>query len=391
MKPQDFSRRAPGTVKQTPQGYWTFIPNPLHPDIVWSTDLIEVLSRADRALGELAGIGAELPNPNLLVRPFMRREAVLSSRIEGTLVSLADLYTFEAAQLPLFEIPSDVAEVRNYVRAMEYGLERLQKFPMSLRLIRAIHEHLMAGVRGEHWTPGEFRRSQNWIGPPGSTIETATYIPPPVDEMRMALNDVEGFIHRQSQIPPLIRLSLIHYQFEAIHPFLDGNGRIGRLLTSLLLCSWNLLPRPLLYLSAYFEAERDKYYDSLLRVSQYGDWEKWIIYFLTGVSIQAKDAVLRIRRLHGLQADYRNLCQSSRSTARILQVVDLLFEQPVLTVQQVADVIEVHYPAAKRYVGQLEDFGILREITGRARNRVYRADAILEAVSAPINIENDTI
>jgi len=391
MKPQDFSRQAPGTIQQTPQGYWTFVPASLPPDITWSTDMIEVLSRADRALGELAGIGSDLPNPNLLVRPFMRREAVLSSRIEGTLASLADLYTFEAAQLPLFEIPSDVAEVHNYVRAMEYGLERLQTFPMSLRLIRDIHEHLMAGVRGEHWTPGEFRRSQNWIGPPGSTIETATFVPPPVDEMQMAMNELEEFIHKPSQIPPLIRLSLIHYQFEAIHPFLDGNGRIGRLLTSLLLCSWNLLPRPLLYLSAYFETERDNYYDTLLKVSQNGDWEKWIIYFLTGVSIQAKDAVFRIRRLHDLLADYRNLCQSSRSTARILQVVDLLFEQPVLTVQQVADAIEVHYPAAKRYVEQLEEFEILREITGNARNRVYRADAILEAVSAPINIENETI
>jgi Fic family protein len=198
----------------------------------------------------LNGLGANLPNPHLLIRPFLRKEAVLSSRIEGTRASLEDIYVYEAAQLSFFEGENDVREVHNYVSALEYGLERLNSIPISLRLIKEIHAHLMARVRGDIWTPGEFRRSQNWIGSPSSTIESAEYVPPPVAEMLEALNDLEKFIHAPSDQPPLVRLGLIHYQFEAIHPFLDGNGRIGRLLLVLLLCAWELLSQPLLYLSA---------------------------------------------------------------------------------------------------------------------------------------------
>ena len=244
MNPEDFISNSSGHIVRTPQGYWAFVPNPLPPDLEWSPGLIALLSEADRSLGELAGLGRSLLNPHLLVRPFMRREAVLSSRIEGTQASLTDLYTYEAVQMSLFEIAGDVREVQNYVRAMEYGLERLETLPVSLRLIREIHAQLMEGARGEHWNPGEFRHTQNWIGPQNSTLENATFVPPPPDEMLQALTRLESFLHASSDLPPLIRLGLIHYQFEAIHPFLDGNGRVGRLLSSLLLCAWGLLPQP---------------------------------------------------------------------------------------------------------------------------------------------------
>lgn len=387
MNPEDFHSSSAGKVVQSPQGNWTFIPEPLPPEIVWSSNLITALSEADRALGELAGLGRSLVNPHLLVRPFIRREAVLSSRIEGTQASMTDLYAYETTQLHLFEMASDVQEVQNYVNALEFGIDQLATFPVSLRLIRDLHAQLMEGVRGEQWSPGEFRRDQNFIGPPGSTIETATYIPPTVTDMHPALDEFEKYLHSQSDLPPLIRLALIHYQFEAIHPFADGNGRIGRLLISLLLCAWGLLPQPLLYLSEFFEAHRGEYYQSLLSVSQSGDWVGWLDYFLLGVKTQSLDSVQRIRYLQDLRQKYRTQFQTERAAARLLQVVDFLFEQPILTIQKVGLQLDVHYPAAKRYVDRLEDAGILSEITGRARDRVYRANEILRAIEMPLKAE----
>ena len=252
------------------------MPHPLPPELPFDAGLVNTLSDADRALGELAGLGRTLPNPQLLIAPFIRREAVLSSRIEGTQTDLTDLYAYEAGQLPLFAglkmVPpeSDVKEVTNYVRAMEYGLERLQTLPVSLRLIRELHGILMEGVRGDRATPGEFRRSQNWIGRPGCTLNEAEFVPPPVPEMHEALDAFEKYLHAGNTYPPLVRLAFIHYQFETIHPFLDGNGRIGRLLVTLLLVTWNLLPLPLLYLSAFFEQHRQAYYDLLRVVSEKG-------------------------------------------------------------------------------------------------------------------------
>jgi Fic family protein len=356
------------------------------------------LSEADRALGELVGLGRTLPNPHLLIRPFVRREAVLSSRIEGTRASLSDLYAYEAAQ-PMGgrqgavgsdapptpgELPADVREVANYVRALEYGLERLAALPLSLRLIREMHGRLLQGVRGETQTPGEFRRSQNWIGPPGCTPNEATYVPPPVIEMTEGLDALEKFLHAPSRLPPLLRLGLIHYQFEAIHPFLDGNGRIGRLLITLLLCAWDLLPQPLLYLSAFFEAHRTEYYECLFGVSQTGAWDRWLAFFLRGVTEQAHDSLTRARRLQALRERYRGQLQSRRMAARLLQLVDLLFAQPVLTARQVEAALDVDFPTALRYVNQLVEAGLLREITGKARKRVYRADELLQAIEMPM-------
>lgn len=379
--------------------YWAFAPNPLPPPIEWTDDLVAVLSEADRALGELAGLGRSLPNPHLLIRPFVRREAVLSSRIEGTRASLSDLYIYEAAQpwggrhgaadsdaasIP-GELPVDVREVANYVRALEYGLERLAVLPLSLRLIREMHGHLLLGVRGETQTPGEFRRSQNWIGPPGCTLNDATYVPPPAVEMNEGLDALEKFLHAPSRLPPLLSLGLIHYQFEAIHPFLDGNGRIGRLLVTLLLCAWDLLPEPLLCLSAFFEAHRAEYYESLFGVSQTGAWDRWLAFFLRGVTEQARDAVARAYRLQALRERYREQLQSGRMAARLLQLVDLLFAQPVITARQVEAALAVDFPTALRYVNQLIEAGVLREITGKARKRVYRADELLQAIDTPVD------
>lgn len=389
MDPELFRNSSAGRLVKAVGGYWAFVPNPLPPAFPWTPDLVAVLSEADRALGELAGLGRSLPNPHLLIRPFVRREAVLSSRIEGTRTSLFDLYAYEAVQLALFEPPSDVREVYNYVRALEYGIERLRTLPLSLRLIREIQALLMEGVRGEHWTPGEFRRSQNWIGPPGCTLHDAPFVPPPVPEMHEALDAFEKFLHTPSPLPPLVRLGLIHYQFEAIHPFLDGNGRIGRLLITFLLCAWDLLPEPLLYLSAYFESHRQAYYDLLLAVSQRGAWEDWLSFFLRGVTDQARDAVARAGRLQELRERYREQFQTVRAAARLLQVVDLLFAQPVLTASQVAASLQADFSTAQRYVNQLEKAGILREITGRARNRVYQADEILQAIEEPLNLHDN--
>ena len=394
MDPNAFRDSPSGKLVRAPTGYWAFVPHALPPALAWTPALVAALSDADRAVGELAGLGRALPNPHLLITPFVRREAVLSSRIEGTQASLSDLYAYEAvqgtgvdrkaAQLAMFKPPADVREVHNYVRALEHGLARLEELPLSLRLIREIHARLMEGVRGEQGTPGEFRRSQNWIGPPGSALEDAPFVPPPASEMKEALGALERFLHAPSDLPPLARLGLVHYQFEAIHPFLDGNGRIGRLLLTLILCSEALLPEPLLYLSAYFEARRQRYYDLLLAVSQRGAWEAWLVFFLRGVATQAGDAADRGRRLQDLRERYREQFQEERAAGRLLQTVDLLFARPVLTMPQMAGALGVNYATATRYIRRLAEAGLLREITGLARNRVYRADEVLAAIEEPL-------
>jgi Fic family protein len=387
VDPKTFQNSPTGRAVHVTKGdYWAYVPNSLPPSLTWTSELVADLSAADQALGQLAGLGATLPNPHILIVPFMHREAVLSSQIEGTQASLSDLYAYEAVPLSLLDHPPDVREVHNYVRALEYGLERLSGLPLSLRLIRELHEHLMAGVRGEHQTPGEFRRSQNWIGPPGCTLSGATFVPPPVAEMKQALGAFEKYLHADSPLPSLIRLGLIHYQFEAIHPFLDGNGRVGRLLITLLLCAWGLLPQPLLYLSAYFEAHRQEYYDHLLGVSQCGTWETWLRFFLRGVVEQSRDAMIRAAQLQILHAQYHQRFQTMRASARLLQVVDLFFIRPILGIPQVAEALDVSHQSASRYVETLEAEGVLREITGRARNRVYRADEVLQAIEGPMEV-----
>ncbi len=387
MKRSDFKQNAPGKIVKTSTGYHAFIPAPLPPKIKWSDKLLSLLSKADRGIAQLSEVGASFPAPQVVVRPFIRREAVVSSRIEGTQTSLQELLTYEARQLPLFENP-DAHEVHNYVKALDFGLKRVGSLPISQRLIREVHARLMQGVRGEYATPGEFRRSQNWIGGPGATIDTARYVPPPVEKMLVCLSDLEKYIHSPSDLPPIIRIGLIHYQFEAIHPFLDGNGRVGRLLVSLLLSAWGLLPQPLLYLSAYFEIHRQEYYDQLLSVSLNGTWESWLEFFLNGVDQQAKESTARLRRLRDIRLEFEELISPERTRITLGQAVDFLMSQPIVTVSQLQDGIGLNnFVTAQRYVDRLIELGILRQLGGRARNRLFIADEIFNGIEGALDSE----
>lgn len=390
MNPERFHGSSSGSLIRVGQGeaaYWAFTPHPLPPNLSADWELTRALSAADRALSELAGLGRTMPNPHLLIGPFVRREAVLSSRIEGTRAEITDLYAYEAGQLPLPGMEasppeSDVREVLNYVNALEYGLNRLQALPVSLRLMRELHERLMAGVRGEHATPGEFRRSQNWIGPPGCTLSEAAFVPPPPAQMHEALDALEKYLHQEDVYPPLLRLAMVHYQFEAIHPFVDGNGRIGRLLLSLLLVQWDLLPLPLFYLSAYFYRHRQAYYDLLLGVSERGAWRDWLLFFLRGVEEQAEDALMRARRLQDLQQDWHTRLAQARVSALALRLADALFTAPVLTIPQAQHLLKVTYPSAQRNVERLVQAGILRLISEASYGKTYAATEILDVIRA---------
>jgi Fic family protein len=372
-------------VEHEQAAYWAFVPQPLPPVLPWDKEWVNALSNADRALGELAGLGRTMPNPHLLIGPLMRREAVLSSRIEGTQADLADLYTYEASQLPLpgpkpSPHESDLREVLNYVRALEYGRERVSALPVSLRLIRELHSRLMAGVRGKQATPGEFRIRQNYIGPLGCAVQDATFVPPPVPEMHEALDAFEQYLHVEDDYPPLVRLALIHYQFEAIHPFEDGNGRIGRLLLSLLLVNWKLLPLPMLYLSAYFERYRQSYYDLLLAVSERGAWCEWLRFFLRGVAEQAQDAIAKAKQLQDLQLEWRQRLTQARASAMLLRLADSLFESPMLTIPQAGKILGISYPAAQRNIAKLVEANILQQTSESTYGKTFRATEVLRIV-----------
>ena len=378
MDPNDFSASSSGKTILTPTGYWAFLPNPLPPEITWSLSLVSTLSETERELSRLSAVAHTFPCARLLIQPFMRSEAVISSRIEGTRASLIDLYTYESNALSFLEKAGDVREVYNYVVSMDYGFDRLKTLPVSLRLIRELHEKLMQGVRGGSLTPGEFRRSQNWIGPAGSTPTTAPYVPPPVAEMHQALDMLEKFIHAPSEVPHLIRMGMIHYQFEAIHPFLDGNGRVGRLLIVLLLGEWGLLQRPVLNLSAYIEKYRQQYYDLLLQVSQKGAWEEWLLFFLRAVRAQARDGVVRIEQLQSMRSKYQSLITSARNPKRLAGVIDYIFTRPVLSARQLSNGMGIPFKSANDALAKLEAAGILREITGFAHNRLFQAAELLQ-------------
>jgi Fic family protein len=377
-----FKNSPSGRLTRASSGYWAFVPNPLPPKLEWDNALVSLVSRADIAVGTLSGLGETLPNPHLLIYPFIRREAVLSSRIEGTRSSLSDLLLFEATKI---EKQRDVKEVQNYVHAMEYGLKRLNELPLSLRFIRELHSTLMKGVRGEQATPGEFRQSQNWIGPPGCTLNEAIFIPPSVPEMQECLNQLERFLHTEKDLPLLVQLALVHYQFEAIHPFLDGNGRIGRLLITLFLCQREVLTKPLLYLSAFFERHRQEYYDLLLKVSQKGAWREWIEFFLRAVVEQSGDAVSRARRLRELHHTYTRVSREKKLPPTAGQLVELIFMRPLLNARAAQEYLNVTFPAAQKALKALVEAKILAEITGAKRNRAYAAKEILEI------LEEDTI
>ncbi len=373
----------PGKRIRVPGGYTAFVPNPLPPLLHWTPELVRALSDADRLVGRLAGEGGRLPNPHLLLRPFVRREAVLSSRIEGTQATLGELLAAEAGAV-VERSPADLREVGNYVTALEYGVRRLKKLPLSLRLIREVHGKLMTGVRGNHATPGEFRRSQNWIGPAGCTLVNATYVPPPPEEMLACLEQWETFLHDRS-LPPLVQVALAHYQFEAIHPFLDGNGRVGRLLITLFLVERGILPTPLLYLSAFFEATRRDYYDHLMGVSARGEWPTWLEYFLNGVARQAEDALSRAERINNLLMKWRDAVSGAASKAP-LALVDMLAANPYLTIKKAAKQLDVAFTTAQRAIARLESASIVKEVSKAKRDRVYCAKAILNILEEPARL-----
>jgi Fic family protein len=375
MNPSDFRAPGAGRVVQTPGGYAAFIPAPLPPDLTYDSSLVLALSRADAALSELSGLGRQLPNPHLLIAPYVRREAVLSSRIEGTRASLSDLLLDEAE--PEHSADGDVQEVRNYVAALEHGLERLPALPLSLRLVRELHERLMRGVRGDRATPGEFRRSQNWIGPAGSTPATAPYVPPPPEALMECLGNWETFLHGRDRFPDLVQCAVMHEQFEAIHPFLDGNGRVGRLLITLFLVERGRLSQPLLYLSDYIEAHRQEYYDRLQKVRTEGDWPGWLRFFLVGVEGTARSAVRQASRLTDLREIYRDRLSKKPNALRLL---DELFVNPYLTAARAAQILTSSRPTARQAIGLLQGEGLLEEVTGRTWRRIYLARPILEVI-----------
>ena len=380
MKPSDFQEPSSGRVIQTPQGYTAFIPAPLPPRLAYNDRLVLALSKADAALSELSGLGRQLPNPHLLIAPYVRREAVLSSRIEGTLAGLSDILLDEInADIPHGE-ETDVREVRNYVTALELGIKKLNDLPLSLRLVREIHKSLMKGARGDQATPGEFRRSQNWIGPPGSTLATAVYVPPPPDEMMKALGEWELFLHDRGKIPDLIQCALMHEQFESIHPFLDGNGRVGRLLVTLFLIERGRLSQPLLYLSAYIEAHHQEYYDLLQRVRTHGDWLNWLYYFLTGVSETSQDAVNRARDL----MDFREKSKAKLvGKVKPIALLDALFVNPYITVAKASKILKVSNPTAREAVMTLQEHGMVEEVSGRKWGKIYLARPIMNIIEMP--------
>lgn len=385
MNPSDYQAAAAGSVINTPEGYAAFVPAPLPPALSYAPELVRSLSAADAALSELSGLGRVLPNPHLLIAPYLRREAVLSSRIEGTQTSLADLLADEAGQTPQAP-PDDVREVRNYVTALQYGVDRLQTLPLSLRLVRELHERLMQGVRGGQATPGEFRRSQNWIGPSGCTPATAPYVPPPVNEMKPALGEWEKFLHRRDELPDLIQCALMHEHFEAIHPFLDGNGRIGRLLITLFLIERQRLTQPLLYLSEYIERHRPDYYDSLQRVRTHGDWNGWLQYFLAGVRWSALRAARQAGELMDLRESMRRKVADS---TRALPLVDELFINPNLNATRVQKLLGVSAPTARAALAELERAGLIVETTGRNWGRQYLARQVLRAIELPSDTDDE--
>lgn len=376
--------KSAGKPAHQAQGYTAFVPDPLPPHIAWTDALVRSLSDADRWVGQLAGQGAQLLNPHVLIRPFVRREAVLSSRIEGTQATLGELLAAEAG-VAVERSPDDLREVANYVVALEYGVKRLTRLPLSLRLVRELHERLMIGVRGGHATPGDFRRTQNWIGPPGCTLANATYVPPPPDRLMECLGAWERAL-RDHRHPPLVHAALVHYQFEAIHPFIDGNGRVGRLLITLLLVERQVLPTPLLYLSAFFEATRNEYYRRLLSVSRESDWDAWLQYFLNGVARQAEDALGRATRITRLLTRWRKTVAGGATKNAVL-LLDVVAENPFLTIKTAAKRLGVAFTTAQRAVDSLRRSKVLVERSNAKRDRVFCAQALLDILEEPARLQ----
>lgn len=354
-------------------GYQAFVPKPLppNPSIQLDNEMLQLLSQADRELGRLDGTSEILPKVDLFVAMYVNKEAVLSSQIEGTQASLIDVLAFEAdAAIP--ENPQDVEEVINYITALNYGLQRLSSLPLSLRLIREIHGLLLQGVRGANRNPGEFRTSQNWIGSHGGTVRTARFVPPSPTDMNRALDNLESFIHVEKALPILLKVGLVHAQFETIHPFLDGNGRMGRLLITFILCYENILRKPLLYLSYYFKVHRLEYYEHLQKIRDEGDWKSWLKFFLRGVYEVAQESTITARNIVQLREQHRNIIATYLSRlGGTYQLLEYLYQRPIITVNGAAKVTGLSYANANRLIVKFQEYGLLRQMDTFQRNRRF--------------------
>jgi Fic family protein len=370
-------------VRQT-GGYEAFVPTPLPPApaVVIDAEMQDLLSKADRSLGRLDGSIQTLPNPDLFIFMYVRKEAVLSSQIEGTQASINDVLEAEAK---IFRVgrPNDVREVLNYVNAMNYGLARLKELPLSVRLIREIHERLLTNARGSQSQPGEIRKVQNWIGLDGESIQNATYVPPPPQLILNALGDLEKFLHDDAHIPTLIKIGLAHAQFETIHPVLDGNGRVGRLLITFLLCERKILQTPVLYISRFFKKHRDDYYRYLQLTRDAGDWESWLKFFLIGVTEVSNEATETARKIVNLRETHRRLISErfGRVAGNGIILLENFYKRPILQVNDVVNILSISYPSANQLLGRFVKHEIVNEVTGRLRNRRFRYSPYIDLFS----------
>jgi len=386
MKPEDFTATTTGICRKTLQGYYAFSPGERPPSLSLDWKLVRLISEADRALAVLSGAGQLLPNPHLLMRPYLRREAILSSRIEDTHAEMGQLALFEEETEEEAPREPNLREVANHVRALETGLRRIEELPLSTRLVRELHAILLSDVRGGEAskTPGELRRSQNWIGPPGCTLREATFVPPPPEEIHPRLGEWERYVHADSGEPVLVKAAWLHYHFEAIHPFLDGNGRIGRLLITLFLCERRCLSQPLLYLSGFFDETRPDYYRLLLEVSRQGAWRDWLEYFLRGIRIQSERALEDTRQVLHLHEKYRaRLKEEKRVPQEAAGILDHVFANPFLSIARYARRRGESYHNAQKGVSFWEKQGLLHEFTGQKRNRIFVARELLNLMATP--------
>ncbi len=358
--------------------YFTFLPHTLPPKINFDQELILALSKADAKLGKLSGVGFLLPNPNLLIWPYLRKEAVMSSRIEGTRISLSELFLTEVKGNE--ENVPDALEVINYVKAVSYGLEKIEKEPITLELIKEMHKILMKGVRGDNKFPGEFRNIQNWIGPPTSRPQEAQFVPPSPEDVPRLMQELITYLNTDDRLPLIAKGALMHYQFETIHPFCDGNGRMGRSLITLYFCKKKLIIRPLLYLSGYFEAYRREYAGLLLKTNQEGKFEEWIRFFFEAVATQSEDALQRVAKIQKLREEYRQKTQDSFNTTAITKLIDHLFMNPFITITKAEEILKVTYPTAKRLVENLVSLLILKPSNEVQRNKIFVAHEILNII-----------
>jgi Fic family protein len=371
--------RAGRYLTQQPGSYRAFIPAslPPKPAVRMDPQLQALLSRADQAVGRLDGVIQTLPDADLFLYMYVRHEAVLSSQIEGSQSTLKDLLAIELEPERL-GLPDDVEEVVNYVRAMNHGLDRLTDLPLSLNLLCEIHAHLLKSGRGSTKRPGQFRDEQNWLGEEEAPITRATFIPPPPQEMKEALHDFENFLHRDRTLPDLIHVGLAHAQFETIHPFLDGNGRVGRLLITFLLVYRGVLHRPLLYLSLYLKRHRAEYYDRLMAIREDGDWEGWLRFFLNGAIETSRDATTTARAILALREQHRALLHDKNVGVNGFRLLETLYTRPLVHVRLVSDTLGIHYVTASKLIDRFHDLGLVTEITGRKRDRVFSYEPYLD-------------